>query len=337
MTLDKKLGIVSFFALLSMLACDLKKPKENQILPSSSGKFGEVLVVIDTTLENGKTGEIVNEIFHKAMPAFPQQETQFRMATVTPKGFKSILKRSRNILKVQLKPNSKTAINITNDVWAKNQLLIDITASSAEKAVAILEKNKQTIRDYYNEEELSRLQKQYKKKPNKELMQEVRKRFKINILIPPAFLKMATSEDGLWLKKEKSVGEHQVMQGLSIYNSSYSSDSSFSIREMIKQRNNFCKKHIQGSRDSSYMVVYEDFEPTKKVINLDGLYVVEYRGLWKMENDFMGGPFIHYTFADQEGKKLIHLDGFVYAPKFNKREYLRELEAMMRSAELVSN
>ena len=50
-----------------------------------------------------------------------------------------------------------------------------------------------------------------------------------------------------------------------------------------------------------------------------------------MKNDFMGGPFVHYAIVDTNRNEIIHLDGFVYAPKFNKREYLRELEALIRT------
>ena len=55
-----------------------------------------------------------------------------------------------------------------------------------------------------------------------------------------------------------------------------------------------------------------------------------------MKNDFMGGPYVHYTFVDEENSRVINLDGFVYAPKFNKREYLRELEALLKTAKLNS-
>jgi len=54
--------------------------------------------------------------------------------------------------------------------------------------------------------------------------------------------------------------------------------------------------------------------------------------LWNMENAFMGGPFVHYAFVDKTGKQLICVDGYVFAPKFDKREFLRELEAIALSS-----
>ena len=330
----------AFYALLFLtsilISCDfINASKDQKILPSSSGKYGEVLVVVDTIYENSEIGDQLREIFNQAMPALPQQETQFRMATVAPKDFKSILKRSRNVLQLKIKPKSKTAIQIQKDVWAKGQLLIDIVASSRQKAISILEKNKQRLRDFFNEEELKRLQKQYRKSPLKKLMDTIRQELQVEILIPPGYVKMSSDDNGIWLKKEKTVGQHQVMQGVAIYMIPYA-DSSFTTSNMIFERNKFCKEHIQGNRENSFMGVYEDFQPLKKEISLNGKYAQEYRGLWNMKNDFMGGPFIHYSFLNHKGDKIIHLDGFVFAPKFNKREYLRELEAIMRTAKPIA-
>lgn len=310
---------------------------DKTILPSSTGKYGEVLVIVDTLYENGATGEELENIFFKAMPGLPQQESQFRMASVAPQGFKSILKRSRNILKLNIGSGKKTAIKLEEDVWAKDQLMIHITASSDENAARILEKNTQTIRDYFNEREVERLKKQFNIKPQRELMEELEKDYHVKLTIPPGFVKMSCEKNGCWLKKEKSIGEHQIIQGVMLYAYPYESDSALVLSEMINRRNVFTLPNVQGSRDSSFMTVYEEYIPTSKEINLNGLYALEYRGLWNMQNDFMGGPFLHYTFVDEKRNQVINLDGFVYAPKFNKREYLRELEAIMKTARLIKD
>jgi hypothetical protein len=48
----------------------------------------------------------------------------------------------------------------------------------------------------------------------------------------------------------------------------------------------------------------------------------------------MGGPFINYTIINESTNKVIGIDGFVYAPQFDKRDYLRQLEAILTSVEL---
>lgn len=325
--------ILLITSIATLFACESIK-KDKSLLPSSSGKYGEVLIVVDSLYENGKTGEEIEKIFFQEVVGLPQQEAQFRASTVSFKGFKSILKQSRNLLKINIKKSLKTDVKILNDIWAKDQLMIQIDAPDDESAARVLKKNKQTIRNYFNEEEVSRLKLNFKKNNQKELVEGLKKDFGLGILLPKGFVKMQQKDIGVWYKMEKKVGQHQIIQGVSVYTEPYDSDSVFTNGYFIEKRNSFCADFIQGSRDSSYMAVYVEFEPSTKEINLNGIYTIEYRGLWNMKNDFMGGPYLHYTLVDESNNRVIHLDGFVFAPKFNKREYLRELEAILTSVKL---
>jgi hypothetical protein len=42
----------------------------------------------------------------------------------------------------------------------------------------------------------------------------------------------------------------------------------------------------------------------------------------------MGGPFVMYTFYDQATGRIYMIDGMVFAPGFDKREFLRQLEVI---------
>lgn len=58
---------------------------------------------------------------------------------------------------------------------------------------------------------------------------------------------------------------------------------------------------------------------------------VELRGLWSSVRDKMGGPFYSYTMLSPDQSSCITVDGFVYAPQEKKRDYLREVEAIVKS------
>ena len=325
--------VFGFVALCLTIACGSfsKDSEDKSYLPSSSRKYGEVLIVVDTFYENRQTGEVLNTIFSESLVGMPQAEGHFRASTVPTRAFQSILKRGRNILKLSIGKGKRTAINIEEDVWARDQLMIQITAASDTDAARVLSKNTQTIRDYFNEIELKRLQKQFQGKPQKDIMDSVAKNYKLTFVVPPGFVQMAKNENGFWLKKEKSIGQHQIMQGVAVFVRPYDSDSVFSHESMIVKRNEFTREMVQGTRDSSYMAVYQDYRAATKEVNLNGTYALEYRGLWNMKNDFMGGPFLHYTLVDEKNNRVVELDAFVFAPKFNKREYLRELEAILKT------
>ena len=60
-------------------------------------------------------------------------------------------------------------------------------------------------------------------------------------------------------------------------------------------------------------------EPSFRWLQYKGRVFAESRGLWEVENDYMGGPFVCHTYLDKEQKNVIVMEGFVYAPKFDKR------------------
>lgn len=77
------------------------------------------------------------------------------------------------------------------------------------------------------------------------------------------------------------------------------------------------------------------FFPSYEEILHEKAFASELRGLWKIENDFMGGPFVSLTVYDEARARLVTVEGYVYAPYFDKREYIREVEAVVRSLVLL--
>ena len=67
-----------------------------------------------------------------------------------------------------------------------------------------------------------------------------------------------------------------------------------------------------------------------------GEYMVEMRGLGRLEKAFMGGPFISHTVLDEQRNRIVTVEGFVYAPRLDKRLYLRELEAILYTFDIVN-
>ena len=74
--------------------------------------------------------------------------------------------------------------------------------------------------------------------------------------------------------------------------------------------------------------------PTYEEININGEIAAEIRGLWRMENDFMGGPFYSLTMYDEASSSLVTVEGYTYAPYFDKREYMREIEGLVKSSSI---
>ncbi|MEG0498364.1 MAG: DUF4837 family protein, partial [Alistipes sp.] len=73
----------------------------------------------------------------------------------------------------------------------------------------------------------------------------------------------------------------------------------------------------------------EAFTPDVRAFRLEGRAWIEMRGFWDVAGDFMGGPFVSYTTIDTVTNRVITLDGYVFSPKIEKRNFLRSVEHLL--------
>ena len=64
---------------------------------------------------------------------------------------------------------------------------------------------------------------------------------------------------------------------------------------------------------------------------VDNKPAYETKGLWDVKNAFMSGPFINYAVEDQVNQRHLIVEGYVFAPSVEKRSYMFELEAIIKS------
>jgi hypothetical protein len=315
-----------------MFSCD---EINERVLPRSSGKSGNLLVVVDSFYWNNKTGEAIMQAFAKEQEGLPQREPLFDIIQLPQQHFAQIFKTNRNIILVEIKPNSKNKLTINSDVWAESQLVVTISAPTDEIAAQTIEKNAKALADYFNNKELERLNQRFNQKSNPKASGVLRTLFNLEMNLESYYRVAIEDSNFVWLRKDKTAGEHPINQGLMVYSYPYTSDSTFSVNSLVEKRNEFTKKYIKGAADSTFMQTYVEYLPKEKEISINGLYAKELRGLWLIKGDFMGGPFVNYTFVDEKRNRVICIDGYVFAPKFDKREFLRELEAFALGAKLL--
>ena len=334
----KKLLLVFFTAILAF-SCDHSKLPTK---PAHSGSAGEIIVVASNSLWDSGLDSVIQDVFQYYVPMLPQPEAAFSILHYTPDQFSMILERHRNIISVKINPNlplSESKFDLLKDKWAQEQLVLEVEAQTMEKIKELfLSKGKDVVR-IINQKEDKRLSKLFSAYPAKASMEFVKNKFDIDLIYPQGFELAKDSSDFLWLKREKSRNlsgnVYYIIQNLVIYTSPYDSDSAFSDANLLRIRDSFVKS-IPGPSEGSYMTTVYAFQdmnlyPEGEDVEIDGRYGRLIRGLWKMENDFMGGPFISLSAYDEKNNRIITVEGEVFAPKFDKREYLRELEAVLFS------
>ena len=110
-----------------------------------------------------------------------------------------------------------------------------------------------------------------------------------------------------------------------------------SLDSIIENSNEILKNNVPGMFDNTYMTTSTAVRPGIEYKRYKGLEFAEVRGFWEVYNDYMGGPFVSHAFYSQDGQNVIVLQGFVYAPKYDKRQYLRQVESVIYSFEWAAN
>lgn len=99
------------------------------------------------------------------------------------------------------------------------------------------------------------------------------------------------------------------------------------------KRDSLMKKWIRGSRDSSYVTTEYRREVNTRSFTYNDDLAYETLGTWRMTHDAMGGPFVNMTIYDEESGRLFMLEFGQFAPKYNKRRFVRQFRAMLRTFE----
>jgi hypothetical protein len=95
------------------------------------------------------------------------------------------------------------------------------------------------------------------------------------------------------------------------------------------------KINVPGGFPGSYMTTESRYiTPVYKAIMLNDRYCGVLRGLWRMQGDMMGGPFVCHVRLDEENQRVVVAEAFVYAPETDKRNYMRRAESALYTLRL---
>ncbi|OQA00312.1 MAG: hypothetical protein BWY70_00741 [Bacteroidetes bacterium ADurb.Bin408] len=315
--------------LLVCLILSISCKNNNSGLPSSTGKTAEVLFVIDRFHWDGTAGNNIKQIFTAEYQVLNQPEPLFNLAHIEPGDFSKIFQSHRNIIIVEIKDSiSKDMMEIRKDVWAQPQLVIKMVSQTPGGFVEMLEKHSKQIIALLYETERKRMQKSFSNEQDMSLTNALQQGFGFSMTLPKGYFMAKKSGDFCWIRRETE----ETSMGLLVYTYPYTDTISFNSTYILNLRDSLTRIHIPGPRDGSFMQVsHKVVLPVSKKTTFNNRFAVETRGLWDMKGDFMGGPFINYTFTDSTQQKIITLDGFVYAPRFDKRNYIIQLESIIFS------
>lgn len=315
---------------LIIVSCDTEVKPDR-----STGKTNEILIVTNSKAQwEGEIGFIVKNFFGQPLPALPQPEPMFHLFNVADKDFNKVFKAQHNIFIIDINKNfTEPLVETRANHWTFPQRVIKITAPDTASFRKAFNEHKEAFLDAYNALEIERTNEQFKMARSVKLRNIIEKKFGFSMQIPGGFVVAAEDHNFLWFRQSMQKVKQDVELGIIIYEQPYIDTSAFAEREILILRDSLTSRFIEGPSVGSYMIISKDFIPPvfERMDNFVTGFAVETRGLWMVQNDFMGGPFISFTFVDPTLEKVFTVDGYVYNPGDLKRNFIRQMEAIFHT------
>ncbi len=236
---------------------------------------------------------------------------------------------------------------VKRNQFAREQQVIYLVAADRNSFLELFEAQKEALFERIRKFENQRLLKQLFV-PGEYVLAEKRMQNDLgfHFRIPEDFQFIADSGHVFWLRKEVIYQDRQGQQVKKVREDIYSTRFSgerkkallatedkylaervaytypFSIMDSI------AVKHIHGI-SPEYPIYVDKAQPVyQQERTINGIKVLDSRGLWRCDNPFMGGFFYTLTFEHPRSGALCVIYGFVYAAGSEKRPLFRKLDAI---------
>ena len=311
-----KLPLISLLLYILLSGCN--RGKENQ-LPKSTGMPYEVVL-------EGDTDSIVTKMLTEDVTGLPQPEPLCRLIQVKKGKTRGnyLLVRTRIVVNIGERDFGEQnigerdfSVTLHHDENAVPQNIISITAQSAQQLRERL--NGEKLRHIVDEVELKHLADIISGNPskqNREMQDEIKKMFGIDMKIPAAMNASKKAKDFIWISNNASSGmQNLLIMKVKSEERRMKNSNAFQVNDKALI-DSILRTNMPGETDSMYMVIPHLSE----------------RGLWEMKGEAMGGPYVMHRIHRQTSQTAkpgysLYVIGFVYAPEMKKKILIKQLEA----------
>lgn len=313
--------VIILFLVTIFISCSEKKENSSR---RSTGKINVISVVIDDQLWNGVVGDSIRNKFANPMEGLPKEEPQFDINQYPTDVMEGFVTKSRTIIVVKMGKENDFAIH--KNEYATPQNVIHITGKSLSEILQILEERAPQIITTIRKGEI----KAHQLLLNDSLLDPKtnQQRFQLTLKIPNNYSYSIEKNDFVWLKKEFVCGSTSLLIAQLPINSIHRQENV--LDQIIKIRDSIGALYIKGSVPTSSMYIDKSYPLYVSKISLDGRVAYETRGTWRLRDSFMFGPFVNYIIVDSSRKRIVFLDGFCYVPSGDRRDFMHELESIIK-------
>ncbi len=331
---------------------------ESDFRPRAVGQDAEILVVADSLDWHGAIGDALRETVGQFISTLPAPERQFdlRHAPLATERDLEMARRRKNVifaaafndstneaeyLRNVFDPATREAIReeggvavSRENIFRRDQQVYYIAGENKEDVVQAIYDRAEGVSGQFNRIARRRLaEEMFDRGRQFEVEEELAAMYDFAVNVQHDYLIAIDTSDFVWLRRIltdtwRSVFVHFIENA----------DPRLLTPEWIYDtRDSLGRQYIQGNLGGWVEIDRRETRPLEtRNIDFLGRYGFETRGLWRMVGDEdgrkvefgMGGPFVTYAFYDEPTRRLYMIDGMVFAPGYDKREFLRQMEAI---------
>ena len=353
-----------FFILLSsfiigLSSCEdspsFKGPKRlGQIV---TGKVGQILVICDDPIWDSEVKAYLDtNLTQFIMPYFPDVPT-FLLIHKTEAHFNQGVKRYRNTLFLKIDPKhkgDKAEIHIRKDVWAIDQLVVDIVAKDYNQLLAACKSGLKSVHSEFDKMEWKRILNQYEESDNSNISGALETNFGIHIDLPegarlvnkkPNFVRIdfPIANRPIEFANAGTQESGTIFSGVLVYQYDYLDSTQFYLEQLLEARDTMLKYNAPYEIEGMYMgtqytpLVYP--EGNEMISDIGKVKGYEIRGMYVYVGKPIhapGGAFWAFHFKHPKRNKLVCISGFLDAPSTTTWTHqLREIQAVLKSVEFT--
>lgn len=317
-----KLQSILFIILIALVSsCDTDNKNNKVKHKTTDSAPWELLVVADKDWTKTADGEEFMKVMNTELSGLPQIEPIFKVININPAAFSKTFQGFDNIVFAEFGSKySKAEIKQAQDVYAYPQTVLYITAPDGKSLAEYTTSNKERIIDILTKNEFKNINIELAKSHSSIVEKQAQKDFNLKINAPYDIDAIKTGKNFFWASSMNRNNRINLCMFTIPQETIQNEDELMDISDSVM------KKYIIGEKDGQYYKSVRQSIITKN-LKINDRIVTEVRGLWEMENDMMGGPFIMHFYNDSTNNRYVFAEGFVYAPEKKKRDYIRSLEA----------
>ena len=326
--------------------------------PEAAGPPGEVTVVVDSTLWNGAVGDAFRETLGAPISTLPQSQPSFnlRQIDLTPQTLERVKGHKNVVVAAALGASSQEAEYLSQqfsqdalqavrdggvvprpDLWRRQQQVFYMAASTPSGLAETVRQRGPALVDSLNLATRRRAHDRMFEEGRQTALEDTLMQnhgFAVDVQHDYQIVNDTTFTGGGLALLVRRLPD--TWRRLFVWYKKDAQPSTITRDWVLSKRDSLAGIYLQGGRRGAAVV---DRRRTLQVESVDFLerYAYETRGLWYMAYEDStgsrqplggGGPFVNYTFYDQQQERIYMIDGTVFAPDYDKREFLRQMEVI---------